>query len=113
MARVGFVGRVAAISLLVVVAIGVWYMLAMRESTECFARFDSESEADAAIAEALAARIDVEIGPHNQRDLVTFSSGETAEDARRFEADTFSIVESHDGKLSHPGGCTISSGLGD
>jgi len=81
-----------------------FYLYGTSEFTQCFARFPSQGTAE----EAARAPRDQGFGADvdGQRASVTFSSGETGEDAEEFVNEFQAIVIERDGRRAHPGsGC--------
>ncbi len=96
----------------VVVAVGAviaLFGIASSESTVCSARFDAEGAARVAAVEGEAAGLETEVDPRNKHAVVTFRTSETGSDADAGIAEFFRIAHSHDGKVAHPGGCTVRS----
>ena len=94
-----------------------FYGWATSQYTECYASFASSEKAEAAGAEARAIGLDADEQTGSQAQsasstggnwiAVTFSNGETGEDAKPFRSAFRSIVARGDGRLDHPGGGCI------
>jgi hypothetical protein len=115
--RVAFAVLLAA----VVVVVGFFAYLAS-EFTDCYAAFDTREAAERAAAAGRAVGFDTEVeasGPRERRPrsegarriAVTFSNGETGDDAEELRAAFGLIVKRAGGVLLHEGGggCTENS----
>jgi hypothetical protein len=109
---------VAALLAVVVVVVGFFAYLGT-ESTYCYAAFDAREAAERAGAAGRAVGFDTEVEPSGPRErrrwseggrriAVTFSNGETGDDAEELRAAFGLIVKRAGGGVAHEGGggCT-------
>ena len=101
-----------------VAAVWAAYLLGWGEYTNCYAHFDSPEAAERAASVARAAGFGADVeedemdsrrptSPGGRGVSVTFSDGETGDDARKFRAVFHELVDQEGGQLGHdPGnGC--------
>lgn len=95
---------------LVLVAGAAFWAWASSEFTWCYARFESDRDAEAALRDireaAPGAGVDMAAERRGARVSVTFESGESGRDARAFRRAVRPAVSARGGTLGHPGdGC--------
>jgi hypothetical protein len=106
----------AAVAIAVALTAGIGGFLAWvytSESTDCYASFNSPEAAERAAAIAQAAGFEAEVDERARQTAVTFSDGETGDDAAAFREAFGQLVEVEDGTLGHPGNGCLERGMLD
>ena len=110
LAGAGVLGIVVAVAILVL----AFLAYANSESTTCWGIFSSGDAAGRAAASARDAGFETEHEYQGSRSAVTFSIGESGDDARKARREFRAIVKRERGELGHPGdGCLERTQLGN